>query len=328
VKIRVLTNQIIKINYDYQNLYEKKVEIKSNMKEINFFGLLLRVSKDFLTPNHNVILHIPGGGFLSQSSESHLSYLTKWAKLTDSVIISIDYKLSNDNKYPVLMDECLKIYEMLIKFTPKLFNFNISKLLIYSDTLGSLIAVDIIKFAIKHSLKIPDASVYIYPCPRMIFDEEQLEKYEFLSLLEKEDNFDTPVMAKISEIFLDGCSHDQHIHNDRLNFLLTEPAIVTQFPPCLILSASNEPIRENCVNFTEYLINSKVNVTFKQMLHYCSGCFQVPSLFDCQYDKVIDYTLDYIVNIFKNKDDYKELYSSEKSSVGFNSNSTETSSFN
>jgi hypothetical protein len=78
IKIRLLTNQIVKINFDYQNLYEiaKKPEVK-RIKEINFFGLLLRVSKDFLTPSYNVILHIPGGGFFSQSSESHLNYLSK-----------------------------------------------------------------------------------------------------------------------------------------------------------------------------------------------------------------------------------------------------------
>jgi hypothetical protein len=75
IKIRIVTNQLIKINYEYQNLYEKKKE--ERFREVNFFGLLLRVSKDFLTPSYNVILHIPGGGFFSQSSESHLNYLTR-----------------------------------------------------------------------------------------------------------------------------------------------------------------------------------------------------------------------------------------------------------
>jgi hypothetical protein len=75
IKIRIITNQLIKINYEYQNLYEKIKEEK--FREVNFCGLLLRVSKDFLTPNYNVIIHISGGGFFSQSSESHLNYLTK-----------------------------------------------------------------------------------------------------------------------------------------------------------------------------------------------------------------------------------------------------------
>ena len=77
MKIRILTNQLIKVNYELlviQNL--KNLEI-SNKKEINFFGLLLKVSKELIIPNCNVILHINGGGFLCQSSESHLSYLNK-----------------------------------------------------------------------------------------------------------------------------------------------------------------------------------------------------------------------------------------------------------
>lgn len=76
VKIRILTNQIIKINYEHQNLYEKPIK-KNKMKEINFFGLLLKVSKEFLTPSYNVIIHLNGGGFYSQSSESHLNYLSE-----------------------------------------------------------------------------------------------------------------------------------------------------------------------------------------------------------------------------------------------------------
>lgn len=48
-----------------------------NYKELNFFGLLLKISKDLLLPSYNVIIHIHGGGFVSQSSESHLSYLIK-----------------------------------------------------------------------------------------------------------------------------------------------------------------------------------------------------------------------------------------------------------
>ena len=77
MKIRILTNQLIKVNYDIQNLVIHKQFEESNTKEINFFGLLLKVSKEFLIPSYNLIFHVNGGGFLSQSSESHLSYLKK-----------------------------------------------------------------------------------------------------------------------------------------------------------------------------------------------------------------------------------------------------------
>lgn len=74
-KLRIITDENIKIGHDYQNLLEKKKpEVR---KEINFFGLLLRVSKDLLTPSSNLIFHINGGEFVSQSSNSHYSYLSR-----------------------------------------------------------------------------------------------------------------------------------------------------------------------------------------------------------------------------------------------------------
>jgi hypothetical protein len=79
-KIRVLSNQILKIKYETINLHEKveeKPAKEAKNKEINFFGLLLKVSKDFFTPTYNLIIQINGGGCFSQSSESHLTYLKK-----------------------------------------------------------------------------------------------------------------------------------------------------------------------------------------------------------------------------------------------------------
>ena len=77
MKIRILTNQLIKVNHEIQNFLIQKQFEESNMKEINFFGLLLKVSKEFLIPSYNLIFRVNGGGFLSQSSESHLSYLNR-----------------------------------------------------------------------------------------------------------------------------------------------------------------------------------------------------------------------------------------------------------
>jgi hypothetical protein len=65
--------------YDYENENENQNKFKDKFKDkdINFFGLLLKVSKDFLTPSYNLIITINGGGCFSQSSESHLIYLKK-----------------------------------------------------------------------------------------------------------------------------------------------------------------------------------------------------------------------------------------------------------
>lgn len=160
----------MKIKYETINLTEIKQEnpknhIKNKNKEINFFGLLLKVSKDFFTPTYNLIIHINGGGCFSQSSESHLSYLKKyiymtiilkliikfknkdlrkyfysnlirWAINSETVIVSIDYLLTSENKFPKIFDEIYQAYEMILKFSNKIFSilfslFNINLKIIY-----------------------------------------------------------------------------------------------------------------------------------------------------------------------------------------------------
>jgi hypothetical protein len=42
-----------------------------------------------------LVLHVHGGGFVSQSSQSHLSYLKQWAALTGIPILTIDYRCAH-----------------------------------------------------------------------------------------------------------------------------------------------------------------------------------------------------------------------------------------
>ena len=76
-KIRILSNQILKVGIEQSKFIDNNNNEDNKIKEINFFGLLLKLSKDFLTPSYNLIIHLNGGGCFSQSSESHLLYLKK-----------------------------------------------------------------------------------------------------------------------------------------------------------------------------------------------------------------------------------------------------------
>ena len=56
----------------------------------------------------SVVLHLHGGGFVSQSPDSHEIYLRDWAqRLNDAAIVSVDYALSPKNKYPVALQQVL-----------------------------------------------------------------------------------------------------------------------------------------------------------------------------------------------------------------------------
>ena len=51
-----------------------------------------------------------GGGFVSQTSKSHATYLKQWSVEWDMPIISIDYSLAPDAPYPRALEEVLYAY--------------------------------------------------------------------------------------------------------------------------------------------------------------------------------------------------------------------------
>jgi hypothetical protein len=241
-----------------------KDDSSTEIKDTNFFGLLLRISKDILTPSYNVIIHIQGGGFFSQTSESHLDYLKDWAKETDSIIISIDYKLTIDNKYPLLFDNCAKAYERIIKYSAKLFrkyfiklilDFSINKLMLYSDSVGCLIALDIIKNCINNKIRLPDAALLVYPYPNIMEDKSNYIKDSF-DLINKNDNIEIEepsLLSTIKETFIDAINFVENENDERLNFFLTDTTILSSFPIMHIISSANDLISKDSVKLCKFL---------------------------------------------------------------------------
>ncbi len=119
----------------------------------------------------------------------------------------------------------------------------------YSDSVGSLIAIDIIKYAIEKKIKLPDAAVFVFPIPNLINEILIEDPFSFLRL--EENCFFT----KIRESFLDLENKElsDYKEDDRLNFFKTDSDIIKSFPKVFILSAANEPIKENAYNLFEYL---------------------------------------------------------------------------
>lgn len=63
-----------------------------------------------MPPSDSFIIHVHGGGFVSQTSESHLVYLKSWTLWTEAPILSVDYSLAPEAPYPRAVEEVLFAY--------------------------------------------------------------------------------------------------------------------------------------------------------------------------------------------------------------------------
>ena len=63
--------------------------------------------------NRNLLItvfHCHGGGFVAQSSNTHLIYLKSWARGAGAPIVSVDYSLAPEAPYPRALHEVFYAY--------------------------------------------------------------------------------------------------------------------------------------------------------------------------------------------------------------------------
>ena len=61
-----------------------------------------------------IVLHIHGGGFVSQTTSSHTNYLKEWAAQTGLPILSIDYRLAPEYPFPCAHYDCWRYYQFIL----------------------------------------------------------------------------------------------------------------------------------------------------------------------------------------------------------------------
>ena len=63
-----------------------------------------------ISPQDSIMFHVHGGGFISQTSLSHLDYLQDWAIKLGIPILSIDYSLAPEAPFPRGLEEIFYCY--------------------------------------------------------------------------------------------------------------------------------------------------------------------------------------------------------------------------
>eukprot|EP00095_Tigriopus_kingsejongensis_P004630 maker-scaffold291_size219542-snap-gene-0.13 protein:Tk04630 transcript:maker-scaffold291_size219542-snap-gene-0.13-mRNA-1 annotation:"hypothetical protein DAPPUDRAFT_103849" len=116
-----------------------------------------------ITPESDTIFfHLHGGGFVSQTSKSHESYLKIWARSLGIPILSVDYSLAPEAPYPRAVEEVLYAY-CWMRNNFKLLGTNGLKVIVGGDSAGGNLSIGLILQCIQLSLPKPDHLLAFYP---------------------------------------------------------------------------------------------------------------------------------------------------------------------
>jgi len=145
--------------------YRKYVQIRvlsEHKLNVDFKTGKLKV--DGNTEIKTAIIHIHGGGFISLSSRVHQTYLRKWTKLVpNSIIFSIDYRLSPEYPFPAALDDIWQGYYWLLTQCRIQLGIPLDNIFLAGDSAGGNFSMVLTLRALHARVRLPDALILGYP---------------------------------------------------------------------------------------------------------------------------------------------------------------------
>lgn len=199
-------------------------------------------------PASCLILHFHGGGFVSQSSESHAVYMKEWvADVEDTVMLSIDYKLAPEHRFPIALHECLYTYLWCLQHAT-LLGTRADKVVFAGDSAGGNLAVATALLAHQLGLRMPDGICVAYPA---LYVKTAWSPSRLLSF------FDPLLPLSVLELcvrsYLPEGKEDAGAECPLLSPVLAEKGALQALPPVTMVCGSLDPLLDDAVLFADRL---------------------------------------------------------------------------
>ncbi|CAK80044.1 unnamed protein product (macronuclear) [Paramecium tetraurelia] len=271
IRVRVMCNkQIFKHKINNQDILQvvrrltnsefqvqKTQHIQQLQQPLTFFGASCVASRTDiremgLNKVSNIIIHIHGGGFISQSSFSHQSYTRKWAnKLDNAAVFSIDYRLAPEFPFPQALDDCWQYYMWIVHFGSAYFNICPKNIILMGDSAGGNLALGIIIRAIEINQRIPDKIILQYPALNLNLQDVVPSNLKSMN--------DSIIPMGLLMLCRQSYIKDESvIANDYyLSPIQTPQKIIEQFPKDFVIFVGSEDVLlDNSVEFVHYCKNN------------------------------------------------------------------------
>ncbi len=122
------------------------------------------------------ILFLHGGAFLFGSPKGHRKFCDKLAKLTNGVVLSVDYRMLPEHKRSASIEDSQQAYRWILKNGPE-GPSEVEKLVVAGDSAGGNLALMLSAWSKQGADKKPDAVVAFSPSTDMTLSSPTIVKH-------------------------------------------------------------------------------------------------------------------------------------------------------
>ncbi|WP_456330705.1 alpha/beta hydrolase [Archaeoglobus sp.] len=209
-------------------------------------------------PDSPVLVYYHGGGFVICSIESHDALCRRIARLSNATVVSVDYRLAPEHKFPAAVYDCYDATKWVAENADEL-KIDPSRIFVGGDSAGGNLAAAVSIMARNNGENFIKHQILIYPVVNFVTPTPSILEYgEGLWIL------DEKIMRWFSEQYF---SKKEDMFNPLASVIFAD---LENLPPALIITAEYDPLRDEAEIFGHMLRKAGVEATtvrYKGVLH-------------------------------------------------------------
>lgn len=236
-----------------------------------------------------VMLFIHGGGWVTESVDNYERVCARLANAVGQVVVSIDYRLAPENKFPTGLEDCYAAAKAL--FTNQfILNVAPSDITLIGDSAGGNLAAALSLMARDRGEFLPQRQILIYPA----LCSDYSEKSPFPSIRENGTDY-LLTSGKMRDFINLYAGSEEDKRNPYLAPMLSED--LTNQPDTLIITAEYDPLRDEGEAYGEKLLAAGNKVELCRIQDALHGYFAL-GIKNTHVRESLDYINRFINNEF------------------------------
>lgn len=182
--------------------------------------------------NLSIIVYFRGGGWVIADLDVYDASPAALARKTGAAVVSVDYPMAPEDKFPAAHDEAVEAYKYVLK-NAKGWGYNPEKVAIVGESAGGNLAINTAIAARDQNLTKPVAVVAVYPVATTSLDTPSKKQYADAKPL------NTPMMAWFVKQVV---KSDADTQDKRLNLVAAD---LKGLPPVTVINAEIDPLKSD-----------------------------------------------------------------------------------
>ena len=206
---------------------------------------------DQQNPNAPMLAYWHMGGGVILDIEACHAFCTMISKIAQCPVVSVDYRLAPQHKFPAGLEDCIAAYDWTLK-NAEAYGAPAGRAAIGGDSMGGNFSAVIAQEATRRGMPKPDLQLLLYPATDLVTEFESATTY----------GETYPLSTDTMQWFMKQYLPEEF---DRTNVLLS-PAQETRLeglPTAVIATAGFDPLVDDGAAYAKKLEAAGVNVTFK-----------------------------------------------------------------